>query len=261
MIIDAYLTPYFPETENQFNDSYVIMIDVLRASTTVCAALFAGAKEIIPTDSLDKAVKIYSSLSKEMSFIGGERNGIKPSGFDAGNSPLEYHSDNVHGKNVIFTTTNGTKIFQKAKLAKARIVGSFVNITSVVNYILEKASILPDDSKPVRISIICAGNNGLLSYEDVLCAGAFINQFSNFVDDLIISDTADAARHLFLLHSNHLKSFIKTREHAKYLESLGFEDDLEVCLTFDVFPVVPLIKDNSIKLADETKSGMHENNL
>lgn len=245
MILDAFLTPYFPETENRFEGSIVVMIDVLRASTTVCAALNAGAKEVIPSESLDKAVKIYNSLSREVRFLGGERNGIKPQGFDAGNSPLEYTTDKVKGRSIILSTTNGTKIFLKARNAEHRIVGSFVNNSAIIEYI--KMIIDKQTVQKAKLFVICAGTDGRLSYEDVLCAGSIINEIAQMSDNSIITDSADAARNLYKVHAHDIKSFLTTCDHAELLKSKGFDDDVEFCLTPNTLPVVPVVGSNTIK--------------
>ena len=138
MNIDAFFTSFFPERDNLFDGALVVMIDVLRASSTICASLYNGAKEVIPVENTDKAVHIYSSLSKEIRFLGGERGGVKLKGFDAGNSPLDYKEELVKGKSVVLTTTNGTVIFQKAKKALYRIIGGFVNLTMVHNFLLQQ---------------------------------------------------------------------------------------------------------------------------
>jgi 2-phosphosulfolactate phosphatase len=253
MIIDAYLTPYFNDNEKQFENSIIIMIDVLRSSSTICAALFNGAKEIIPTDTLDKAVSIYSSLSKENRFLGGERNGLKPSGFNAGNSPEEYSADVISGKSVIISTTNGTKIFSKARQAKARLVGSFVNNGAILGHLFKQYLNDSDKSEEdnTRIIFICAGSNGRLAYEDTLCAGAFINSIVNLRPDVRLTDSADVAKNLFKLHSTDLKEFLKNREHASLLKEIGLENDIETCFTFDLYPVIPHISGGSIKIFDE----------
>ena len=246
MFLDAYLTPYFPETEEQFNDGIVVMIDVLRASTTVCAALYNNAKEVISADSPEKAVKIYSSLSKEVRFLGGEKNCIKVDGFDAGNSPAEYSDEIVNGKTVILTTTNGTKIFQKAKFAKHKIVGAFVNFNSVLDYLSEL--VRNNENENQRVTLLCAGSNGRLAYEDTLCAGAYITLLKDRFSEIFeLTDTAYAAKSLYKLHSHDLNEFLKSRHHASKLIELGFEDDVNTALTMDLFPVVPEMTGTSIK--------------
>ncbi|MFA5512037.1 MAG: 2-phosphosulfolactate phosphatase [Candidatus Kapaibacterium sp.] len=248
LLIDAYLTPFFPEHESLFDEAAVVMIDVLRASTTVATALKNGAKELIPTDSLEKAVKIYSSLSKEVRFLGGERHGVKPSGFDAGNSPFEYTEDSIKGKSVILTTSNGTRIFQKAKNSEHRIVGAFVNLNAVLSYLDNYYFNSGDNHKVI---FLCAGNNGRLSYEDMLCAGAFISNIVSKVNDVTISDPAATAMNLYELHSENLVAYLKSRDHAIILNNLGFADDIDFCFTLDVCPVVPLCSMASIKAFDE----------
>ncbi len=246
MKIDAYLTPQFTEKENQFENTIVLMIDVLRASSTICAALDNSAKEVIAIDSVDKAVQLFTNLSKESRFLGGERNGVKPSGFDAGNSPDDYPEESVKGKTVIVTTTNGTQLFQKCKRAKVKLVAGFINHTAILEYV---DKIVNEDPSIKEISVLCAGNDSRLSYEDVLCAGAFINSMKKKYADVQITDTAMAAKSLFNLHSVDLKHFIKSCEHSLFLEKIGFGKDIDTCLEFDKFPVVPIIIGNSIKIA------------
>ncbi|PKL86829.1 MAG: 2-phosphosulfolactate phosphatase [Ignavibacteriae bacterium HGW-Ignavibacteriae-1] len=248
MIIDAFLTPYFPETENQFENSLVVMIDVLRASTTVCAALNAGAKEVIPSDSLDKAVRIYNSLSREVRFLGGERNGLMPQGFDAGNSPFEYVPEKVKGRSVILSTTNGTKTFQKAKNAKHKVVAAFANNAVITEYI--KILLSEYDSGDAKLVFLCAGTNGRMSYEDVLCAGIIIHEISQIYTDCTITDTADAARNLYAFNANDMKNFLMKSDHAKILAAKGFEKDIEFCLTMNTLPVIPIVGSNTIRALD-----------
>lgn len=245
MLIDMYLTPYFPEYEDQFDKSIVIMIDVLRASSTVCAALYNNAKEVIAEETQEKAINIYSKLSKESRFLGGEKNSVKIDGFDAGNSPFEYTQDRISGKTVIITTTNGTKIFHKAKKSFYKIVGCFVNFQATINYVMEIVSMATEEIN--SITILCAGTNGRMSYEDTLCGGAFVDELSKLIDNNTLTDTSDAARNLFNFSNNDLVNFLKNKYHAKNLISLGFEKDVNLCLEFNKYPVVPLITGNSIK--------------
>jgi 2-phosphosulfolactate phosphatase len=247
VLIDAYLTPFFPEPESLFNGSIVVMIDVLRASSTVAAALQNGAKEVITADSLEKAVKIYASLSKEVRFLGGERNGLKPSGFDAGNSPFEYTQQNVMGKSVIFTSSNGTRIFQKAKTANYRIIGGFINLSVVTDFVVKKVN--TPEEKISKVLFLCAGNDGNLSNEDMLCAGSFISLINSKITNNILTDSATASMQLFNLHSKSYIEFLKQRDHSVKLTKLGFSQDIEYCLKKDACPIVPLIGSSSIKIA------------
>lgn len=243
MIIDTYHTPTSNDIEDMLEDSLVVMIDVLRASTTVVAALQNGAKEVIVSDSLEKAVKIYSSLSKGAGFLGGERAGLKPSGFDAGNSPADYSEELVRDKTVIITTTNGTVVFQKAKKAKYKVVGSFVNHDEVVRFINLKRS---SEEEIKSVVFLTAGANHKLSLEDTICAGSMISAIVK--DDDILTDSSQASLELFDLHKESIRDYIKSRDHAKKLSSIGFGDDIDLCLNYNLFPVLPLISGNSVKL-------------
>lgn len=247
MVVDAYLSPYFPETDNLFEDSIVLMIDVLRASTTIAAALYNQAKEVIPCDTLDKAVKVYSSLSKEIRFLGGERNGIKPSGFDAGNSPLEFSLENVKGKSVILSTSNGTKTFLKAKLARKRLIASFVNHNVIRDYLFSQVETSLTENKDLKIYILCSGTNGRLSYEDILCAGSYIQELTTHYKFEKLSDSAELAKNLFTIHRKDLKLALTQSDHSKRLVELGFANDLEIAFTFNIFPVLPEFSGSSIK--------------
>ncbi len=247
MTIEAFFTPYFLEKEKQFDSSVVVMIDVLRASTTICAALFNGAKEVIPAETLDKAVTIYSNLDKNVRFLGGEREGVKPSGFNAGNSPFEFTEEKVSKKNVVLTTSNGTKIFRKAREAKAQIIGAFVNQTAVLEYLKEYHLKDEHTDKNLKIYFLCAGTDGKFSYEDALCAGAFIKELKKEYAEAVLTDSADAVKNLYNLHSEDLVEFLRTKEHAAFLREIGFSEDVELALTRDQFPVVPVIDGSSIK--------------
>lgn len=239
MKVDTFFTTNFIEKEEQFTNSIVVMIDVLRASSTIANALLNGAKEIIPVESTEKAVELYSKLSRETRLLAGERNGVKPTGFELGNSPLEFNSDSIKGKTIILTTTNGTKLYQKAKNARIKIIGSFVNSDSVINHI--DKLLLQDATNEFRIHFLCAGNNGQFSYEDTLCAGFFIYKLIQVRSNLELSDSSHAAKSLYLQFSENLKNFLKTKEHPNFLKSIGLTDDIDFCLELNKCPVVPLI--------------------
>ena len=252
--IDAFITPYFPETEAQFDRSNVVLIDVLRACTTICTALENGALEIIPAESLEKAINKYSFLDKEKTILAGERNASKPNGFDLGNSPFEYDEKIVSGKKIIFTTTNGTKLFKKAQKSKNRIIGSLVNIDAVIDFLGQDISDNLDQGKDTKVNFMCAGTDGNFSYEDTLCAGAFISKMHEMHNNIKITDTAHAALTLYESNKSDLAGFIKTTRHAKKLKELEHEKDIDFALEFNKFKIVPLIKDQSIIKSETEKT-------
>jgi 2-phosphosulfolactate phosphatase len=143
--------------------SAVIVIDVLRATTTICQALAAGASDVVPFLEVDEARAAAAAADGEV-VLGGERAGGRIAGFDLGNSPAEYTTDTVRGRRVIITTTNGTRALYHARFARRVLVGAFVNLSAVA------ASVL----KERQVDILCAGTDGGATREDILAAGAIV---------------------------------------------------------------------------------------
>lgn len=249
MIIDAFLVPSVLDESMYFTNSLVVMIDVLRASTTIITALSNNAREIIITDTTEKAVKIYTTISKENAILAGERNGIKPDGFGAGNSPSEFTREKVENKIIILTTTNGTQIFTKAKEAPCKIVAGFVNLTVACDFILKRLS---QDSSIHSVIFFAAGNKGRISYEDTIAAGAFIANLHSALN-CKLTDSALIAKEIYSSHKDSLPEFIKTTEHARLLTNLGFEKDIEIASTIDLCPIIPYIDGNSIKILKQSE--------
>lgn len=243
MKIDTFLAPNFEIEEDYFNNSLCIYIDVLRASSTICAAIMNGAKEIIPIADAEQAMRIYSGLDREIRLIGGEKNMQKPANFNLGNSPLDYSRELVKDKTIIFSTTNGTNIFQYGRNSQHRIITAFVNFHKTIENI---EAILKNNNKIDSINILCAGNNTLFSYEDTLCAGNLISELARLTD-IELSDSAHAAKVLFEFHKIDLFNFIKSRDHAQRMATMELESDIDLCLQYDIFPVVPVIEGISIK--------------
>ena len=162
MKIDTFLGPpvRLPEIKNE--KTVMVMIDVLRASTSICTAIYNGAREAIPCKTIEEAWEIRKSIKHNDVLLCGERQGIKPEGFDLGNSPFEYSPAVVDGKSLIMTTTNGTAIFSLADGRPVALIGSCVNRKAVADYI--------NNNKFDRAVFICAGTNGEFTYEDAICA-------------------------------------------------------------------------------------------
>ncbi|GAF76209.1 unnamed protein product, partial [marine sediment metagenome] len=144
----------------------VVIIDVLRASSTIITALANGCRGFIPILSPNQAKKKAQQFEKERVLLGGEREGTKIEGFDLGNSPREYKREAVKEKTIIFSTTNGIKTLEMVKSAYEIIIGSFLNLQAVCNYCTNYQG---------DILIICAGRDGKFSLEDTACAGMIIN--------------------------------------------------------------------------------------
>ncbi|HAW09062.1 MAG: 2-phosphosulfolactate phosphatase [Chloroherpetonaceae bacterium] len=247
MDINLFFNHTFKENENQFANSIVVMCDVLRASSTICSALYNGAKEIIPTTNSEQAMNIYVGLDRESRFVGGEQNLQKPSGFDAGNSPTEYTKEKVAGKTIILTTSNGTPLFTKAKSSKVRLIAAFVNFNTVLDKIEEILKENLSTNEFQSIDMICAGNSGSFSYEDALCLGGLVEHLLQLDPSSKLNDSARASRNLFLFHKDDLFGFLRTCDHAQKLIQHNLENDLDICFTWNLFPVLPVVEGLSIK--------------
>jgi len=230
----------------QLRDKNVVVIDVLRASSTITIALNNGAREIIPVASIESAVKISGSLFGEVTLRGGERNGKTIEGFNLGNSPLEYSEAAVKGKSIIYCTTNGSVAMAKSRYARTLVVGSFLNLTTVVDFILEENK---------DFLIICAGRINTIGYfslEDAVCAGMMIQKLMKIESvELNLSDSAKAAHALYKSFGRSVLKMLKTSEHGKYLIEIGFADDLKICAAVDSVPVLPVQIENKIKIKKE----------
>ncbi len=230
----------------QLRDKNVVVLDVLRASSTITVALNNGAREVIPVASIESAVKISGSLFGEVTLRGGERNGKTIEGFNLGNSPQEYTEAAVKGKSIIYCTTNGSVAMAKSRYARKLIIGSFLNLTTVVDYICKENK---------DFLFICAGRVntvGHFSLEDAVCAGMIIQKLMKYESlELNLSDSAKAAHALYKSFGRSILKMLRTSEHGKYLTEIGFADDLKICAAVDSVPVLPVQIENKIKLKKE----------
>ncbi len=243
MKIDVFLTPTGIE-EATFNDKVVVVIDVLRASTTMITALENGAKEIIPVAEVEDALMVASSLFSERPILSGERQGKVIQGFDLGNSPEEFSTSVVSDKSLVFCTTNGTRAIVKAKSAKALVICGFMNISIVKEFILKPENL------EYNLSIICAGKDNRFSLEDTLCAGLLVDKLltDKKGQAFTLSDSALAARILYEKFRGNELAALRESEHGRYLTQLGFGKDIEIAARIDTSQALPIMEDSMIRL-------------
>jgi 2-phosphosulfolactate phosphatase len=222
------------KAENLSNKT-AIVIDVLRASSVIIRALEQGASSITAADTMGSAIQ----LSHEGDLLGGERYCRKITGFDLGNSPLEYNSSIVHGKHVILTTTNGTRCLQKASKAANVLVGAFINGKSCA----QAAYQLKRD-----IVILCAGSRQLFAWEDGLCAGYITNELCSLHEDqsMSINDLGLAMQSSFRAEQHDLKGVLMRTQTGTRLIKLGFTEDIDYCAGLDRTQIVPILQDGLI---------------
>jgi 2-phosphosulfolactate phosphatase len=231
--------------ELYFANKTTVVIDVLRASSTIINALSNGAKEVIPVATVEFAVKVSGGMFGGQTLLGGERNTKKIDGFAIGNSPFDYSKDVVEDKFIVFFSTNGSKAIVKAKFSENLLVCSFNNLAAVVKHLVQ----LNND-----VEILCAGNNNLFSLEDSVCAGKLIEEIKKKKKNVEISDSSAAAFALYERFGNDILEMLKNTEHGKKLLENGFEKDLEFCSKLNINSVLPYFDGIKLKSLDLTKS-------
>ncbi len=246
MEIQTYLTHALVADDMSHRGSIAVVVDVLRASTSICTALHRGAREVIPALEIEDAMRIAGKLDKEVRLLAGERNCVKPDGFDLGNSPLEYTNEILNGKALVFTSTNGAQAIARTRFAAHRLVGGFANLSVLIDYIVAHRN---GEDGPRRIELVCAGTDGNFSFEDTFGVGAIAGELRKRLGDVAICDATRAALELYTLHKSRLTDFVMSTSHAQRLHDLGYGDDVAYCLTADTAPVVPIFENSTLKAA------------
>ena len=233
-IVNAHLLPELIDA-GSLDGKLVVVIDVLRATTTIAYALAAGASSVIPCVDILEAQRVRAEFG-DNARLGGERGGRRIDGFDFGNSPEEYTTATVNGKTLIFTTTNGTRAMKSAAGASRVLLAAFVNLSAVCDKIASEE----------RVEIVCAGTNRQITREDVLLAGAITEQLTGGQDRPNLNDQATIAvdswrRFARELAENNVPLLETLRDScgARNLIEIGLERDIEIAAQLDKLEVVP----------------------
>lgn len=238
MRIDTYFT--VPEIEGaSISEATAVVIDVVRATTTIVEALANGARGIYPTHSTEDAVRLASSLGREDTLLCGERKGRKVEGFDLGNSPREFDEGVVSGKKLVMSTTNGTRALVAGQEAKRVLPCAFTNLGAVAR----------DVASDEHLVIICAGQDDRFSLDDALCAGHLIQRlWADLDDEPELGDASRAARALASAHKPTRRILGLAAAGAALIE-IGLGEDLELCADVDRHDIVALMSDQAITRA------------
>lgn len=216
--------------------STVIVIDVLRCTSAIIAALENGAEKIVPVLEPNEAISLAQAIGQRDCILGGERGCNKLPGFDVGNSPFEYDSHTVAGKTVIISTTNGTNAICGMRDGARVFLGSMINRTAVA---------LAAASETNDILIVCSGTDGVVSADDYCAAGSIIEALLRYAPSSELTDIAHICRNLY--HSFKNGSFdLMSSRHCRRLASLGYVKDIEYCLTEDSSQIVPIYENGII---------------
>lgn len=238
---------WLKDSQNDITNKNVVVIDTLRATSVIVAALSNKAKAVYPFRETKSCIDFKNTLSGEV-LLGGERKGLKIEGFDLTNSPLDYKKEVIEGKNIIMSTSNGTKTLEMTKDAKETIVCALINVTSVAKYLSKKSE---------DLIIVCSGTQGKLSNDDFITAGMLVsklyeemkNSNKKEFDNLVLTDAAKLSKKSYEVMG---LEFIKEAKHYSYLKSIGYDKDLEYCITSDTSDLVPIYKDGVIKGVKES---------
>jgi 2-phosphosulfolactate phosphatase len=207
----------------------VVVFDVLRATTSIVTAISSGATRVrvfADHDSMRQAARVASPAP----LLAGETRCVRPDGFDLGNSPREYASDRVAGRDVFLSTTNGTRAIHASRLAARVFIGALVNAQTVARQIAQAS----DD-----ITLVCAGTQGQVADEDRLGAGAVIERLYAIAPGLSVSTEATACRELFRTHQSALRAFLRTTPGGQNVVDAGLERDIIDCAAIDRHDVAP----------------------
>jgi 2-phosphosulfolactate phosphatase len=226
--IDACFSPHlYPVYKDE--ESIVVIIDIFRATSAICVAFYHGAEKLIPVASVEEAM----AYKKEGLLAGAERDAIKVEGFDFGNSPYDYMGDHVKGQTIALTTTNGTQAIDAARNAYKVVVGSFLNIDVLCQWLSQQNR---------NILLLCSGWKNKFNLEDALYAGAVTDKLVTLSDNFKLGDGCLALKYLYAQAKNEPIKFLAHASHKERLARLGLKKDIRLCLTPNAYPVIPVLE-------------------
>lgn len=224
--VDVCLSPDLLHLYNLEN-KIVVVVDILRATSSMTTAIAHGVKSIIPVASLEEC----EVLKAKGCLAAAERDGKIAQGFDLGNSPFSYMDENIHGRALAVTTTNGTLAIKKSESALQVLIGSFLNISILSEYLMQQSQ---------DVLIVCAGWKGKVNLEDTLFAGALSERLNKKFK--MACDAPIVAATLYKASKNDLMGFLANSSHVKRLKKLDVQKDIAFCLQEDVYPVIPVLR-------------------
>ena len=220
------------------HDATVVVIDVLRATSTIITGIENGAERIIPVEDIETASRLVGPSDHEIKLLAGERKGLPIDGFDLFNSPLEFTSETVSGKTVILTTSNGTRAIVAAEKANKVLIGAITNVGAVAHRVHSETDLV----------ILCSGNEGGLAVEDLLCGGMIIRRLETIVGDGDLDDAGRIALVLSDRFGDDTVNILRACDRGRQLLDLGYEADILYCACTDSSTIVPELREGGISL-------------
>ncbi len=243
MRIDVLLGESLP-TAAEALGKVVVVIDVLRAATTVVTALANGARAVIPFDSVDEPVTLSKQYDRSEIRLAGERKMQRIAGFDLGNSPPEYTRSVVEGRTILYSTTNGTVALVAAAGAKVCYFGAFVNCSATIKAV--RAASRSDTD----VLIVCAGHERRTTLDDVVCAGRMARGIARGRTSVTWGDGARSAALIERRYVAGIDKLASDALHARALVAAGFQGDVQACLSLDTLPLVVTYHERQLRAND-----------
>lgn len=234
---------FFPTIEQAerdgFSGSTTVVIDVLRFSSAVVAALGAGASKIIPVEDIETATRLADTGKRKTKLLAGERKGFPIDGFDLFNSPAEFTRERVGGKTIIMTTSNGSRGLLLASRAARTIVCAINNLSGAAEAIREDEV----------VSILCCGSEGRLALEDLYCGGLLLRAIWERVEVVQLSDAGRLAMMLSGDGGMAAEEVLSSCDRGRELEQAGYGDDILYCARRDISRIVPVLRQGALRIS------------
>jgi 2-phosphosulfolactate phosphatase len=238
MRIDTFFT--IPEMDpGAVDGATVVVIDVVRATTTIIEALANGARAVYPTDTTEEAVRLAHSMGPEDTLLCGERRGHKVEGFDLGNSPREFTRDVVEGKKLVMSTTNGTRALRAGDEGVRVLPCAFTNLGAVARGIAEEGHVV----------LLCAGQDDRFSLDDALCAGHLIHRLVEMLDAEPELNDASRAAYAVASARKPTRRFLEVAAGGAAILAIGLGDDLVICTDVDRHDILVEMREKAITRA------------
>ncbi|MBM3402291.1 MAG: 2-phosphosulfolactate phosphatase [Bacteroidetes bacterium] len=211
---------------HDFTNSIVVVIDIFRATSSICYGIENGAESIIPVATIEAC----ESYRNSNFLLAAERNGEVVDGFDFGNSPFSYTEDKVFGKTIVLTTTNGTHAINMSRGAHKIVIGSFLNLASLCDWIKTQSN---------DVLLLCSGWKDKVNLEDTLFAGGVVHNLRE--ENYHLDDAGIASEDLYIMAKDDLNNYLKKTSHSERLKKLGIEEDIKFCLNLNITKGIPVL--------------------
>ncbi len=223
--LEVCLTPALLHLHD-FTQSIVVVIDIFRATSSICYGIENGAESIIPVATIEAC----ESYRHSEYLLAAERNGEVVDGFDFGNSPFSYTEDKVSGKTIVLTTTNGTHAINMSRGAHKIVIGSFLNLASLCDWLKTQSN---------DVLLLCSGWKDKVNLEDTLFAGGVVHYLRE--ENYSLDDAGIASEDLYIMAKDDLNTYLKKTSHSERLKKLGIEEDIKFCLNLNITKEIPVL--------------------